>query len=51
MHLARGNANWGYSKIQGELLKLGHDVSEETSVNILERYGIPLVPERSASPS
>jgi putative transposase len=51
VRFARENADWGYGKIQGELLKLGHDVSEETIANILERHGIPPAPERGASPS
>ena len=48
---ARVNADWGYGNIQGELLKLDIDISEETSANILERHGIPPAPERGHSPS
>jgi transposase len=51
VRLARENADWGYGKIQGELLKLDHDVSEETIANILEQHGIPPAPERGSSPS
>ena len=45
------NVDWGYGKIQGELLKLAIDIGEETIANILERYGIPPAPERGSSPS
>src|SRR5690606_13160380 len=45
VRFARENVDWGYGKIQGELLKLDIDISEETIANILERYGIPAAPE------
>jgi putative transposase len=51
VRLARENVDWGYGKIQGELLKLNIDLSEETIANILERHGIPPAPERGTSPS
>jgi putative transposase len=51
VRFARENTDWGYGKIQGELLKLGHDISEETIATILERHGIPPAPERGGSPS
>ncbi len=47
VRLAREN-DWGYGKIQGELRKLGHEVSRETIANILERQGIPPAPERGS---
>lgn len=50
LRFARENADWGYGKIVGELLKLGHDISEETVANILGRHGIPPAPERGGSP-
>jgi putative transposase len=50
MRLARENG-WGNERIQGELLKLGHEISDETVANILRRHGIPPVPERDTSPS
>ena len=50
LRLAREN-DWGYEWIEGELLKLGYDISHETVGNILERHGIPPVPERDTSPS
>lgn len=46
---ARENGDWGYGKIQGELGKLGYEVSEETIGNVLERHGIPPAPERRGS--
>ncbi len=50
MRLARGNG-WGNERIQGELLKLGYEISDETVANILRRHGVPPVPERDTSPS
>ena len=51
VRFARENTDWGYGKIQGELLKVGYDISEETIALILERHGIPPAPERGRSPS
>lgn len=51
VQFARENDDWGYGKIQGELLKLDIDISEETIANILARYGISPAPERGSSPS
>jgi putative transposase len=50
LRLAREN-DWGYERIEGELLKLGYTISHETVSNILERHGIPPAPERNPSPS
>jgi putative transposase len=50
LRLARENG-WGNGRIEGELLKLGYDISDETVGNILRRHGIPPVPERDTSPS
>jgi transposase InsO family protein len=50
LRLAREN-DWGYERIEGELLKLGYTISHETVGTILERHGIPPAPERDTSPS
>ncbi len=50
VRLARENG-WGNERIEGELLKLGCEISDETVANILRRHGIPPVPERDTSPS
>jgi putative transposase len=50
VHLAREN-DWGYERIEGELLKLGYTISRETVGNILRRHNIPPAPERETSPS
>ncbi|HEX3051300.1 MAG TPA: integrase core domain-containing protein [Aggregatilineaceae bacterium] len=50
LRLAREN-DWGYERIEGELLKLGYDISHETVGHILQRHRIPPAPEREPSPS
>lgn len=50
VRLAREN-DWGFERIEGELLKLGYTISHETVGNILRRHNIPPVPERDTSPS
>jgi hypothetical protein len=51
VRFARENRDWGYGQIQGELGKLGYEVSEETIGNRLEGHGIPPAPQRRGSTS
>jgi hypothetical protein len=46
--LARENVGWGYRRIRGELLKLGHDVSPTAIRMTLRRHGVPPAPRRAA---
>ncbi len=44
--LATGNHGWGYQRIQGELLKLGHPVSASTIRRVPKTLPIPPAPQR-----
>jgi len=46
VRLARENPGFGFEKIQGELLKLGYDVSISTVRAVFARHHIPSSPER-----
>jgi transposase InsO family protein len=45
--LAQENHTWGYSKIHGELLKLGYSVGRSTVIDILKRLHVRPAPERT----
>lgn len=47
LRLARENPRWGYMRIRGELIKLGHVVSATSIRNLLQKHGVPTSPRRS----
>src|SRR4030065_1441593 len=47
VRLAKENTRWGYDKINGELLKLGHNLSATSVRSVLKRHRITLASERS----
>ena len=47
VQLAEENRDWGYGRIQGALLNLGHEIARNTIAEILKRKGIEPAPERS----
>jgi len=46
LKLARENERWGYRRIAGELLKLGHRCSHLTVRKVLRRHNLPPAPRR-----
>ena len=49
VRMASDNTNWGYSRIQGELKKLGHRVARSTIAMTLKVNGIAPSPDRPTS--
>ncbi len=47
LQLAQENPRWGYQRIRGELLKLGHCISATTIRALLGRHRIPPAPRRA----
>jgi putative transposase len=46
VRLTQENLDWGYRRIQGALLHLGHTLARSTIADILRRHGIEPAPER-----
>ncbi len=49
LRMAGENPTWGYDRIQGALVNLGHQISDTTVGNILKENGIEPAPERKSS--
>src|SRR6188474_2024620 len=47
VRMAQENPRWGYTRIQGALANLSHNVARGTVANVLKRNGIEPAPERS----
>src|SRR5947209_1414369 len=46
LRFARENPTWGYDRIAGALANVGHQVSDQTIGNVLNRHGIAPAPRR-----
>jgi len=46
VQIAKENTNWGYNRIQGALVNLGYEISDQTIGNILKEHGIEPTPKR-----
>src|SRR5207249_5304805 len=49
IRMAEENPPWGYTRIQGALMNVGHRVGRSTIARILKAHGLPPVPDRPAS--
>ena len=47
LRLARENPRWGYQRLRGELLALGHRVSATAIQSVLRRHRVPPAPRRA----
>src|SRR5262245_28999732 len=47
--MAQENPTWGYTRIQGALKNVGHQVGRSTIARILKAYSLPPVPDRPTS--
>ena len=50
VRMATENQDWGYTRIQGALANLGHQVGRGTVANILRAHGLEPAPERVKRP-
>jgi len=50
LQIARENNRMGYTRIAGELKKLGHCLAPSTVANILKKHGLPPSPQRKGLP-
>ena len=46
VRMTEENCTWGYRRLQGALLNLGHEVARSTIADILQRHGVEPAPER-----
>jgi transposase len=46
LRMAKENGSWGYTRIQGALANLGHEVGRSTIAEVLKEAGLDPAPER-----